>query len=323
MNRIEHKIVESNGIKIHVAEAGEGPLVIMVHGFPETWYSWRNQIRALADAGYHAVAMDLRGVGDTEYTPEIADYSILNLSKDALGIIDAFGARQAVVIGHDWDAHVTWELAQIYPERVNAVVALSVPYFQAPPGPIERLRQFAPDKFNFAVYFQEEGIAEAELENNPLHTIKSVWYSLSGDAPEGLLDKLFKGKPADSKMLEGMIAPDIFPPWITDEDITCYANAYKKSGFTGILNIYRNIDSDYEKLRSANEHINITQPVLFIGGEFDGAVRYGSLNEMKSKLPNLRKSVVLSGCGHWVQEEQANEVNRLIIDFLNSEVKNR
>src|SRR5258708_2951389 len=128
MGEIIHRFVETNGIRMHLAEAGTGPLVVMLHGFPESWYSYRHQLHALADAGYHAVAPDQRAYGQTDRPAEIAKYTQLHLVGDVIGLIDALGEQEAVVIGHDWGAPVAWNTALLRPDRVRGIVGLSVPY---------------------------------------------------------------------------------------------------------------------------------------------------------------------------------------------------
>jgi pimeloyl-ACP methyl ester carboxylesterase len=166
MTEITHRFIETNGIRMHIAEAGQGPLVLLLHGFPESWYSWRHQLMALAQAGYHAVAPDQRGYGQTERPDQIEQYTQLHLAGDLVGLLDALGEQQTVVVGHDWGAIIAWDLALLRPDRVRGVVALSVPY--APRGPMSILtamRSMLGEEFYMA-YFQQPGKAEAELERD-------------------------------------------------------------------------------------------------------------------------------------------------------------
>jgi epoxide hydrolase A/B len=316
---ITHRWVLSNSIEVHIAEAGRGPLVVLLHGFPELWYSWRHQLPALADAGYHAVAPDLRGYGETDAPEAIEDYSMMNMTADVVGLLDAMDAERAVIVGHDWGANIAWDLAQLYPRRVAAVVALSVPYTPRPPAPTtQMIEQFSGGAFSFVHYFQEPGVAEAELEADVRRSLLRFMYALSGDAPPELIPYLFTGKPAEARVLDGMPDPEALPVWLTETDLDCYTRAFQRTGFRGALNRYRNMDRDWEELaRVANA--GVEQPALFMAGERDSAILFGSVEPMKVALPNLRKVVLFPGCGHWTQQERPAEVNAELIDFLRRE----
>ena len=314
---ITHKYATINGIRYHYAETGQGPLVIMIHGFPELWYSWRHQLAALANAGYHAVAPDLRGFGESEVSPNVHDYSLLQHAKDVKALIDHLGAREATVIGHDWGANVMWIMPMLFPETVKCVVSLSIPFYPEPRDPT-KIKAFGSGKFN---QFREPGATEAEFNEDPTRFFRLFFYGLSGDAPEGTVDTLFMGKfPADAKLLDGFPEPPSLPEWLDQKDLDYYVTAYKRTGLTGALGFYRNMVDDYPHLKELYQK-GIKQPVLFIGGGIEPAVKYGSFDAMKGALPNLRKTLVLPGCGHWLQQERTEEVNTAIIDFLDSEVK--
>ena len=170
MTEIKHRTIKTNGINMHIAEAGEGPLVLMLHGFPELWYSYRHQIPALAEAGYHAVAPDIRGYGQSDAPQPIEAYAMKEHLADALGILDALGAETAVVVGHDWGAPMAWNSAVLHPERYRAVVGLSVPFLQRSPAPpMQLFKQVFQDNFFYMLYFQEPGVAEKELQGGPTH----------------------------------------------------------------------------------------------------------------------------------------------------------
>jgi len=293
-----HRRVQSNGINVHIAEAGQGPLVVLLHGFPELWYSWRYQLPALAEAGYHAVAPDLRGYGQTDAPEAVENYSMKDTTADIIGLLDALGHETAVLAGHDWGANIAWACAELYPERVAALAALSVPYHpRTPAPPVASMKQAAPGTFNFAVYFQEPGVAEAEFEADTRHSLRLFIYALSGDASLDLVPFLFTGKPESAGALDGVPEPQALPGWLTESDLEYYAQEFSRTGFRGTLNRYRNIDRDWHDLPSLGT-AGVRQPTLFIGGEYDSAVRFGNLDAMRAAVPNLRDTVILPGCGH-------------------------
>jgi pimeloyl-ACP methyl ester carboxylesterase len=317
MSKISHRRIQANGIGIHIAEAGSGPLVLMLHGFPDLWYAWRHQILALADAGYHAVAPDLRGYGETDAPSAVEDYAMSKMIGDVVGTLDALGAESAVLSGHDWGARVVWHTAQLHPQRVSSLMQLSValdPRLPTTAG----MKQWSGDKFNFALYFQEPGVAEAELEAEPRRALRLFFYALSGDAPPELVPNLFQSKPASAGALDGMPEPRALPTWLTEADLDYYARAFARTGFRGALNRYRNMDRDAEYLAPyVNEPI--LPPTLFIAGEYDSAYRFAKLDPMKAALRNLRKTVIIPGCGHWLQQERSALVSREMVDFLQRE----
>lgn len=314
-----HRQVATNGANLRIAEAGDpdAPLVLLLHGVPELWYSWRHQLPALADAGYRAVAPDTRGCGGSSVPADAASYSMRHLIGDVVGILDELAVGSAVLVGHDWGAETAWQCARAQPERVSAVVGLSVPYTPRPPEPPSVLvERFSPDVFSFVRYFQEPGRAEAELEADHRRALHLFYYALSGDAPPDLLRTLFQGKPRDAGLLNGIPEPTHGLGWLTDADLDYFADEYARTGFTGALNRYRNLDRDWAEL----EHLDpatVEQPVLFVGGERDSAVVFGDLRHTRA-LPHIRDVVILPGCGHWVQQERPAEVNAAVIGFLRS-----
>jgi pimeloyl-ACP methyl ester carboxylesterase len=313
MSDITHRTIDTNGIKMHIAEEGEGPLALLLHGFPELWYSWRHQLPALADAGYHAVAPDVRGYGQTDAPPEIESYTMRNHTADAVGVLDALGKKTAVVVGHDWGAPIAWHCALLYPERFPAVVALSVPYIpRSPAPPTQLLKRMFADKFFYMLYFQKPGVAEAELEADVRRTMRLLLYNASGEAPQGAG---LSQKPKDSKLLDGMPEPERLPSWLTEADLDYFTAEFERTGFRGGINRYRNMDRDWEEL----PHLagaKVQQPALFITGDRDLVRTFSSIEPMKASVPNLRELVTLPGCGHWTQQERPAEVNAALIDFL-------
>lgn len=313
-DRIQHRHVRVNGIRYHYAEAGTGPLVLMIHGFPELWYSYRHQLPALAAAGYHGVAVDLRGFGESEVTPRVEDYGLLQHGEDVRALIALLGAREAVLVGHDWGANLVWAMALRYPELVKAVVAFSIPFYPEPRDPAE-IKRYGAGHFNFVEFFQRPGAAENEFQQDPHRFLRAFLCGLSGDAPAGTVEHLYRGKPDDAKLLDGFPIPDSLPPWLSEEDLDHYVAAFERTGLFGALGFYRNLERDYAPLKVLYQHAP-QQPVLFIGGGEEAAVRFGSLEPMKGALPRLEQALILPGVGHWVQQERPALVNRELLSFL-------
>ncbi len=309
-----HRTIKTNGINMHIAEAGEGPLVLMLHGFPELWYSYRHQLPALAEAGYHAVAPDIRGYGQSDAPPNIEDYGMKDHLADALGILDTLGAETAVVVGHDWGAPMAWNSAVLHPDRYRAVVGLSVPFLQRSPAPpTDLFKAVFKDNFFYMLYFQEPGVAEKELEADPRKTLRTFLCAASGDAvPAGFL-----GKKKGDLFLTGMENPEKLPGWLTEADVDVFANEFKRTGFRGGLNRYRDMDRDWHDLPQLAD-AKVTQPALFIGGSKDGVLAFTSMDAMKANCSDLRDLVMIEGAGHWTQQERPKEVNEVLIKFLKS-----
>ncbi|TDD32110.1 alpha/beta hydrolase [Actinomadura sp. KC06] len=313
MTEITHRIVQSeSGLRMHVAEAGEGPLVLLLHGFPECWYSWRHQLTALAAAGFHAVAPDQRGYARTGGPADVSQYSILHLAGDVVGLIAPLDADRAVVAGHDWGAPVAWAAAQMRPDLVRGVIGMSVPH--RPRGsrpPVESMRRLFGDGF-YMVHFQRPDVPEAGLDRDRAATFRRVLYGLSGEAPAPLLTI-----PDGGDFLDTLAEPEKLPAWLTDDDIATYVAEYASSGFTGPVNWYRNLDRNWE-LTAAWHRARIGPPALFIAGDRDVTAvgARDAVGSMSDFVPNLRDTVWLSGCGHWTQQERPAEVNDAMIGFL-------
>jgi len=315
---ITHRTIKTNGINMHIAEAGEGPLVILVHGFPELWYSWRHQIPAIADAGFHVVAPDVRGYGDSDKPNEVDAYAMTEHLADLNGIMDALGEKQAVIIGHDWGAPMAWNAAALYPERYRAVAALSVPYLpRGPMPPVQMMRAMFQNNFFYIVYFQDEGVAEAEFESDVDRSMRLFTWGASAEGramPE--FAQAMAGKPKDSKLFDGSPDMKTLPPWITEEEHKYYVGKFKQGGFRGPINRYRNMDRDWEKMPELQDK-KIEQPALFIIGEKDPVASFAPMDPMKQFVPNL-KMITLKDAGHWTQQERPAETNEALIDFLKS-----
>ncbi|MCP2338247.1 alpha/beta fold hydrolase [Actinomadura rupiterrae] len=321
-HEIRHRIVQTNGIRMHVAEAGRGTTVLLLHGFPELWYSWRHQLPALAEAGFHAVAPDLRGYGRTTAPSDASDYSLRENLADLTGLLDALSVRTAAVVGHDQGSTIAWAAAQLHPERFTSVVSLGVPYSARLPMPITQLiRENNPGKFNVVLYFQEPGVAEAELNADASRTLRMTMYALSGQAPDDLVPRWLLQSPENSGYLTPLPDPGVpsrWSPWLTDAEFDHYVREFRRTGFDGAIRRYRTFDFDWSDLPSLGT-IKVHQPALYVTGDLDSAYRFQSdLTPMRAGVPGLRGIEILPGCGHWTQQERPARVNDLLIHFLRS-----
>jgi pimeloyl-ACP methyl ester carboxylesterase len=316
---LRHGFAEINGVRMHYAEQGAGPLVVLVHGFPESWYSWRRQLPAIAAAGFRVVAPDMRGYGQTDVPADIASYTIMHLVGDVTGLVEALGERQAIVVGHDWGATVAWSAALLRPDMFRAVAAMSVPYRQRGPVPPLRALRAAGLHTYYYLYYQDVGVADAEYERDPKLTLRSTFYTMSGDAPRGRPDPrmLQPGKGA----LDNLINPDRLPAWLTEADLDYMVADIRRTGFRGALNWYRNADRNWELL-APWAGAPIRQPALFIAGSEDhvihGPLGKGPLEALKANVPNLRAQLIIEGAGHYIQQERPQQVNEALIEFLNA-----
>jgi pimeloyl-ACP methyl ester carboxylesterase len=312
--------IDTGEVKLRAAIEGNGPLVLMVHGFPESWYSWRHQMRPISEAGFTACAIDVRGYGGSDRPHAIEAYAMERMIADVVGVIEQLGGgAPAILLGHDWGAPIVWNTALIRPDRVRAVCALSVPYLGTPKRSFRAVFDelfTARGKFFYQAYFQKEGDAEAEAQADPRTFLRKFFYALSGDAPEGTWPN---DKTADMKLLDGLVDPDPFPAWLTPADLDYYVTQFVLSGFRGPVNRYRNHDLDFEYLRQF-EGRKIEQPALFISGTKDLAFnmlgRSDPIETMRREVVDLRGADVLEGCGHWTQQERPREVNERVLKWL-------
>jgi pimeloyl-ACP methyl ester carboxylesterase len=310
------RTIPLNGIEMFLLEQGQGPLVVLCHGWPELSYSWRHQIPALAAAGFHVVAPDMRGFGKTSAPADVATYTIFDNVGDIVALVDALGEKQAVVIGHDWGAPIAWHCAMFRPDIFSKVAGLSVP----PPvrgrgRPLETLRQSGITNFYWQ-YFQPPGLAEAEFERDVAATMRATLAGrrLSSDPNKALFIEDGKG------FLDDLDVSRPLPKWLTEADLAHFTEAYRKSGFRGGLNWYRNLDRNWE-LTAPWQDAQIHQPSLFVAGSKDavitGLIGARRLADMERVLTDLKGKIILEGAGHWVQQERPDEVNAALIDFLN------
>ncbi|WP_127354968.1 alpha/beta fold hydrolase [Actinacidiphila soli] len=315
-----HRLVEVPGGRIHLVEQGSGPLVLLVHGFPESWYSWRRQLPALAAAGFRAVAIDVRGYGRSSKPREVEAYRMLAHVADNVGVVHALGEETAVVVGHDWGSPIAANSALLRPEIFTAVGLLSVPY--APRNSFRPTDAFAgiggSEEF-YVSYFQAPGRAEAEMELDVRAWLAGFYAGLSADTmPPPSTDGSLHFVPQGARLSDRFVN-DPLPSWLTVADLDFYADEFERTGFTGALNRYRNVDRDWDDL-AAWDGAPMTQPSLFIGGELDPSTTWmaDAIKAYPTTLPGLAGSHILDGCGHWVQQERGDEVNRLLIDWLRS-----
>ena len=318
MAEIEHRFVDTNGIRMHIAEAGEGPLVILCHGFPESWYSWRHQLPALAAAGYHVVAPDQRGYGQTDAPEAIDAYTQFHLVGDVIGLIEALGEETAVIVGHDWGAPVAWNAAAWRPDVIRAVAALSVPVSPRPAqAPTATMKALFGDSFFYILYFQTPGVAEHELQNDVRKSLRRFLFGASGNAPERDAI-LISGAPETAFFLDQLEDCDELPAWLTAADLDYFVGEFERTGFRGGLNWYRNIDRSWA-LSAPFDGKLVEQPALFISGDRDlirGNPTWES--ELRKVAVNLADVVLLPGIGHWTQQEAPEAVNEALIRFLGS-----
>ena len=323
MSEISHRTVETNGIAMHIAEAGQGPLVILCHGFPESWHSWQHQIAALADAGFRAVAPDMRGYGRTDAPEAIDQYTMLHLVGDMVGLLGALGEERAVIAGHDWGGPVAWHSALLRPDRFRAVIGLSVPFFpRMNTRPTTRMPQDDGNIF-YQLYFQAPGVAEEELSRDPRATLRRVLYSGSGDVPLRQDGEPSAGSfglmPRGGGFLTRMHDPETLPAWLSEADLDFYAAEFARTGFRGGLNWYRNIDRNWELL-APFAGAKVSVPALYMAGDRDLVTRFRGMDRLIPNLrmfvPKLWRTIMLPGCGHWTQQERPAEVNAAMLEFL-------
>jgi len=310
--------ITANGITLRVVVEGQGPLCVLVHGWPESWYSWRHLIDPLVAAGYRVAVPDVRGYGGSDAPHAIEAYDMISMTDDVVGLIDALGEKQAILIGHDWGAPIVWTTAIRYPERVRAVVGMSVPHLgRGELPPIELFKQIYAGRFFYQLYFQKPGVAEKELEADIPATIRKVYYAASGDAPAG--SGLNVTKPPDATLLEGLVDPDPLPAWLSAEDVEYYAQQFRAHGFRGPLNRYRNQERDHALLPELSTR-KVEQPALFIAGSRDAVLRFvpgvSLVDLMDPWYTDLRGKVLVEGAGHWVQQERPKEVVDAVLGFL-------
>jgi pimeloyl-ACP methyl ester carboxylesterase len=308
--------VDTNGVQLRVVEAGDrgAPVVVLAHGFPELAHSWRHQISALADAGYHVLAPDQRGYGGSSRPGAIEAYDIHQLTGDIVGLLDDVGAERAVWVGHDWGAIVVWNAPLLHPDRVAAVAALSVPVVpRAKVPPTQAFRKVFGENFFYMVYFQEPGVADAELDSDPARTLRRLMAGPGSLADESTALRMLA--PGPQGFIDRLPEPDELPDWISQAELDHYISEFTRTGFTGGLNWYRNFDRNWEttpELAGAT----ISVPCLFIGGTADPVLAFTRSDRAAQMITGPYRQVMLEGAGHWLQQERPDEVNAALLDFL-------
>jgi pimeloyl-ACP methyl ester carboxylesterase len=316
MSFVRERHITANRLDFFIAEAGDpdSPLVLMLHGFPECWASWRYQIPVLAESGYHAVAPDLRGYGESAAPQGIAAYSMQELVQDVVALIQALGHSDAVIVGHDFGCALAWQVARLHPEKVRGVVALSVPYGgPAPEPPTQAMKRRFGDYFFYMLYFQQPQVPEAELEQDIRDSLRRIYHSLSANVDMG---DVFAPRHGGG-FLDSMPVPEEQPAWMREVDLDYYVERFCRSGFTGPLNWYRALDLYWRQTRN-DSHWRIDVPVIYIAGKQDPVVPMNrkALDRMPDYLSDHRGTWLLDNCGHWTQMEQATEVTSLMLEFI-------
>jgi len=319
MTSLRTSYKDVNGARLSVVEAGDvgAPIVMLCHGFPESAYSWRHQMQPLANAGYHVIAPNNRGYADSSApTDDITYYGIQHLTNDLVEIAQQYGQEQVIYVGHDWGAFIVWELARLRPERVKAVVGVSVPYTQWPIAPIELLQKRYGDRFFYMLYFQQPRDAENELEADVRNSLRRILWMASGEGARSAADPL---PPMEGT---GWLTHTEDPPplpwsWLTEKDLNVYVDQFKQSGFFGPISYYRNLDANYELLKEFTGE-RLTMPCFFIGGEKDLVIANNptAISSMEKKVANLQGSIVIPSVGHWIQQENSAAFNDALLSFL-------
>ena len=315
---VTFRFVHSNGIKLRIAEAGTGPLVLMAHGWPESWYSWRHQITMLADAGYHVVAPDMRGYGESDKPVDVDDYDVIHVAGDLVGILDALGEETAILVGHDWGAIVAWSTVLLHPSRFTALIAMSVPYGgRVAQSPIQSWREAFGENFFYILYHNEPGgVAEAEYDADPRGLISRLYLSPGAPRQPATITDAHRSA---GGWIGRLGAAKELPDWLRQEDLDYVVSQFENAGFRGGINYYRNFHRNWE-ITEHLEGATIKVPVLFIAGSRDSVIAGADEERLTATISraadDLRGVILIPEIGHWVQQEAPDEVNQAISDFL-------
>ena len=322
MAEVRHEQVPTNGIELHVAVAGpaDGPPVVLCHGFPELWYSWRHQLGALADAGYRVYAPDLRGYGESACPTEVADYGSDQLTADLCGLLDHYGHDTAAFSGHDWGAMVVWELGRLHADRATCIYNMSVPLSWPPAPPTQIFEALFEGRFFYMLYFQQVGPPEAEFDADPRRFVRTMLYAAGA---EGMTDpdRPSADAPREGTRFLDILAapPDVLPAWLSEHDVDVYTAGLTKSGLFGPLSFYRNLDANWARAKDVPAGV-YTMPTGFLTGSLDPvhSMMPGAAEGMAGALPDFRGTTVVQGAGHWVQQENPAETNTALLAFLDA-----
>ena len=320
---VSHEQIDAGELELHVACCGpdDGPPVVLCHGFPELWYSWRHQLAALGDAGYRAIAPDLRGYGESDHpSGDVAAYGSDRITADLCGLLDHFGYEQATFVGHDWGAIAVWEMGKLHPRRVSSIYNMSVPLSRPPTSPpIGRLDAIFAGKFFYILYFQPVGPAEAELEADPREFLGRFFYSAGGEGRSEGPAMALAAREGTGLLDTLRTAPVHLPAWLSEDDLDVYADAFAEGGFFGPLSYYRNLDANWERSKDIAPS-TLAMPTGFLTGSLDPVI--GMFRDaqatMEADLPDFRGTTSIEGAGHWVQQERPAEVNAAMLSFLTS-----
>lgn len=324
---LETRDVNVNGIRLHVTAQGKGPLVLLCHGFPETSHVWRHQLPALAQAGFRAVAPDLRGYGGSECPPDVAAFTMMDVIGDLVALVASEHAKEAVIVGGDWGANIAWLAAQLRPDVFRAVAALGVPMMRRAPVTPSRLFPRTESAVFYTHYFNEPGLAEREFEQDVSATLRAIYFAASGQAgprDDPRTPNPFGMVANGQGLLDSLPIPAELPPWLTQSDLDAFVRSFKISGFRGGLNYYRNLDRNWA-LQAALDGKNVDVPALFLVGERDTGLTIPGMGQiieaMPDLVPQLRAIKMIPGAGHWLQQEAPQEVNEALVDFLQSNLQ--
>ena len=310
------RLVDVNGVRLRIVEAGppNGPVVILAHGFPELAYSWRHQIPALAAAGYRVIAPDQRGYGGSSRPEPIDAYDIGQLTGDLVGLLDDAGAERAALIGHDWGAVVAWTTPLLHPDRVAAVAGLSVPPVPRPLTPVtDALRRIFGNSFFYMLYFQQPGVADAEMNADPRRSLQRMLGGMR--APQDEAAALRMLAPGLEGFIDRLPEPDRLPDWLTADDLDHYVAEFSRTGFTGALNWYRNYERNWD-ITAHPVAETISAPSLFIGGTDDPVLAFTKTDRAREVVVGPYRQVMLDGAGHWIQQERPEQINAELLGFL-------
>ncbi len=316
---VTFRFIQANGLNMRIAEAGDGPLILLAHGWPESWYSWRHQITMLADAGYHVVAPDMRGYGETDKPANVDDYDIVHLAGDMVGVLDALGEETAILVGHDWGSIVAWNTVLLHPTRFSALIAMSVPYGgRVRQSPMESWRAAYGENFFYILYHNEPGaVAEAEYDADPRGLLSRLYLSPTSPREPATITDPHRSA---GGWIGRLGAPLGLPDWLTETDLAYVVSQFEKAGFRGGVNYYRNFHRNWEITENL-EGVKVQVPTLFIAGSRDiviaGANKAQLTATMSRATEDLRDVVLIPEIGHWVQQEAPEQTNAAMMKFLN------
>ena len=319
---LRHRYAHTNGIRMHYVEQGDGPLVLLCHGWPESWYSWRHQIPVLAGAGFRVVAPDQRGYGDTDAPDEVEAYDIINLVADLVGLVQALGEDRAFLVGHDWGAMVAAPAALLRPDMFRALGLLSVPYLPRQKlRPAVRFELATQERHFYQHYFQRRGHVERELEADVRRSITGILYTASGEARAGDAKSSFVSFAKDTRLVDNLMLPERLPAWLSPADLDHFVAQFERSGFRGPINWYRNLDRNWA-MTPFLDGAKIAQPTIFATGSLDGVLKMAAAeyDALETNCTGLVGKHLIPGAGHWIQQERPTEINELLTSFLTEQV---